>query len=344
MKKILRVLKFFFKYGIVVLLLLALYHHKLVRYGIDQLRGQLHIIWNAKPVAEVLADSAYDSKTKEKLVLINQIRQFAFDSLELKKNQNYSTFYDQHNEPVLWVLTASESFRLKEYEWKFPVIGSVGYKGFFKKEKGTGEFNMLKSEGYDVDYSPVSAWSTLGWFKDPILSNMLKRSPGTLAELIIHELTHGTIYLKSNVDFNENFATFVGEQGAIRFLNSKYGSNSAELENYLRYKSDESVYGEYINRSAFELDSLYNSLDTQLPYVTKLKIKYQFMDSITKGIPRLPLFFKDRYIWNYEKDSLPDNTYFLSFLRYRKKQNDFEKELSAKYHNNLVLFIKGYKN
>ena len=82
----------------------------------------------------------------------------------------------------------------------------------------------LESEGYEVRIRPVGAWSTLGFFNDPILSNMLERSPGALAELIIHEMTHATLYVKDGVDFNENLATFVGEQGALEFLEAQYGA------------------------------------------------------------------------------------------------------------------------
>ncbi|MBK7966760.1 MAG: aminopeptidase [Bacteroidetes bacterium] len=111
-------------------------------------------------------------------------------------------------------------------------------KAFFVKEKGEAELKELERFGYDVEYRSVSAWSTLGWFEDPILSNMLKRSEGQLAEVIIHELTHTTLYLPGSVDFNENFATFVGEHGAILFLKYKYGTNGTPYTNYLQYQRD----------------------------------------------------------------------------------------------------------
>src|SRR5262245_21894476 len=103
LKRIRRILKYLF----IVIIALAVWNYKLVYYGIGQLRGQLHIVMNAKPVEEVLSDSTVEKKVKEKLMLISEIRQFAFDSLGLKKNNNYTSYYDQQGKPVLWVITAS---------------------------------------------------------------------------------------------------------------------------------------------------------------------------------------------------------------------------------------------
>jgi predicted aminopeptidase len=132
-------------------------------------------------------------------------------------------------------------FQLKAYEWDFPLIGSFSYKGFFNYDQALEEEDKIRKNGYDTSIDEIAGWSTLGWFKDPVLSDMLDRSSGSLANLIIHELTHGTLYVKDNVDFNENLASFVGDKGALIFLRHKYGENSKEYHEYEqgRVRSDE---------------------------------------------------------------------------------------------------------
>ena len=179
----------------------VLFNFRLVAYGITQLKGQLSIVWHAKPIAEALSDPAFPDSLKQKLKLVEEIKKFAIDSLGLRATENYSTLYDQQGKALLMNLTAAEKFELKAYTWNFPLLGEVSYKGFFDFKKGKSEAEELERKNYDVEYSSVSAWSTLGWFRDPIFSGMLKRNEGQLAELIIHEMTHATIYLKSSVDF-----------------------------------------------------------------------------------------------------------------------------------------------
>lgn len=333
-KKILKLL-------LILLIILILWNIKLISYGIDQLKGQLQIVMQAKPIEKVLKNPNLKPDNKRKLLLIGEIKKFAADSLGLKNTDNYTTFYDQHNKPVLWVLTASEPFSLKAYQWYFPFLGNVSYKGFFIRPKGEKEMDVLKKKYYDVDLSPTGGWSTLGWFKDPVLSNFLKRPDGVIAETIIHELTHATVYLPSSVDYNENLATFVGEKGAEKFLNYKFGTGSKELQDYLRFKSDEELYGKQLLKGTDRLDSLYHSFETKNFSVNeKIFLKYRLITEIMLELNRQPFFRKDIYTFNFKKEKLPNNTYFLSNSRYREKQEDFEKDFREKSGSNLRSFIK----
>ena len=204
-----------------ILILAALWNFRLIAYGVGQLTGQLKIIRGSVPVEEVLQNPGTDSDYRKKLELIAEIRKFATDSLGLTDTDNYTTFYDQQHKPLMWVVTGCKPYALEAKKWHFPIIGEVSYKGFFEEDLAKAEAEKIRNEGYIADIYSPSAWSTLGYFKDPILSGMLKRSPGRLAELIIHESTHATCYIESSVDFNENFATFTGEPGAAIFLKSK---------------------------------------------------------------------------------------------------------------------------
>ncbi len=326
------------------LIVTLLINYRMILYGLEQLNGQLSIIRKAVTVEQLLQDPTIADSLKNKLRLVQQIRQFAFDSIGLKRNNSYTTFYEQHGKPVLWTLTACEPFNLKAYQWWYPFLGHLSYKGFFNKEKGEKEYFQMKNKGYDADLSPVSGWSTLGWFDDPILSSMLRRKEGTLAELIIHELTHATLYLKGEVELNENLATFVGEQGAILFLRQTYGDNSLPLIHYRQHKADQETYTRHILKGACRLDSLYKSPDfLALSFSNKLRAKYNLIARILLEVHDLDLYHKQAYLHDFRKEPLPDNTYFMSFLRYRKDQEVFERIFREQCQSSLRTFIQWIK-
>src|SRR5690349_14303260 len=181
---------------------------------------------DAEPVEECLQDPTFPDSLTRKLRLMDEIRAYAIDSLGLNDTDNYKTLYDQKGEEIMWVVTACEPFKLEAKQWKFPVVGSVPYKGFFDRRLAVELKDELDKEGWDVSIRNPGGWSTLGWFTDPILSKMLGRSEGDLANLIIHEMSHATIFVKDSIDFNENLATFIGDRGAERFLIHKHGLHS----------------------------------------------------------------------------------------------------------------------
>lgn len=339
-------MKNFKKAGIFIfstLFLCAIWQYKFLLYGFSQLRGQLHIIWNAESGEHFLKVPSIPVEWKTKYALIGSIKKFATDSLGLKQTNNYQTVYNQHDKPVLWVLTGCLPFEFKSKTWWFPLIGEVSYKGFFDLAEAQKSLKKLVDEGYDADLNPTSGWSTLGWFKDPILSNMLHKSEGRLAELIIHELTHGTLFIKSNMDFNENLATFIGEQGALKFLSDTYTKNSGNYKAYLEFKSDETIYGNYILLARERLDSLYKSFTIGNQTSFKNTAKRKMILEIMTQIDSLHLFNKERYRFNPKTDSIPNNTFFITNDLYRKDQQQLEIIYQQKFNGNLRLFISWLK-
>lgn len=330
-------IKFFFLVLLLAIAGYAVIHFNDVVYGLRQLKGQLHIVMNARPVTEVMDDATVSAEIKSRLKLIQVIRKYASDSLGLKESKNYTTFYDQQDKPVLWVLTACYPFELKPYQWEFPFLGKVPYKGFFVKEKGITEQEKLKREMLDTELGATGGWSTLGWFTDPVLSNMLKRSEGKLAELIIHELTHATVYIAGNTEYNENLATFIGEKGAVEFLSDHYGKDSEELKSYIYYKEDEEVYGNYMLQSSTALDSLYKTFKDE-PLEDKLRKKYFFILKIVQGIKHLTLHNKSRYEFKFPGDHLPNNAWFMGYRRYRGNQSGLQQAFEAQ-HSDLKQFV-----
>jgi predicted aminopeptidase len=329
---------------LVLTFLAAIYWSDLLIYGFRQLSGQLHIVWNARPIEDVLADSTFADSLKSRLRLSEPIRKFATDSLGLNETDNYTTVYDQQGKPALWVLTAAEPLALKPFTWTFPFLGEVEYKGFFRKELGEVEANELRSKGYDVMYRPTGGWSTLGWFKDPLLSNMLRRTEGAFAELLIHELTHATLYLKGSVEYNENFATFVGEQGALHFLQSHFGTDSKQQTTYRHQLGDEQLFGDHMLQACERLDSLYTNMDRSKSTEVLKREKSAFILGLVSGIDKLPLHHPERFGWTpdaYAPD-LPGNAWFLSFKRYRSSLGEFTSQLDS-LNGNLKAFIQFHK-
>lgn len=325
----------------IILFTAGIFNFKLIHYGLSQLCGQLKIVYRAVPVGEAIRDSSLSDESKQKLLWVEEIKKFAFDSIGLKHSKNYSTFYNQHGNPLLWVVTACPHFEMKPYEWKFPLLGKVSYKGFFDRQQAMAEAQRLRSLSYETEVSTVSGWSTLGWFTDPVLSNMLRRPAGMLAETIIHELTHNTIYLKSSVDLNENLATFIGEKGAEQFLKMKFGNDSRELKDYQQAREDEKRYGAFMLQASGRLDSLYQQFALNSRSSNeKFKMKFDTIAAIFKEANRLPLHRPEIYFFNFAKDHLPGNPYFMSFLRYRKSQDDFEKKFTEKCDGDLKKFVR----
>jgi predicted aminopeptidase len=192
-------------------------------------------------------------------------------------------------------------------------------------------------KGYDTDYDDVSAWSTLGWFKDPVLSNMLYRGKGQIAELIIHEMTHATLYLKSNVDINENLASVCGEQGAIKFLQSTFGDSSSELKNYLERKEDYDQFSAHMLAGTAALDSLYSLYNDSLT-ILKMKVKKKMISQIVASLDTVK-FHNEKRHKNLFSEAMPNNAYLLNFVRYDSQKNKMKNILSENFHDNIRAFI-----
>jgi predicted aminopeptidase len=321
-----------------ILLILLAWNWSLVWYGVNQGIGQLKIVWNSKPIGKVMNDPAFPDSLKQKLLLIEEVRKFAIDSLGLKDTENYKTLYDQKGEELMWVVTACEPFQLKAKLWEFPVVGAVPYKGFFDREKAKKERDELMQEGWDVSVRNPGGWSTLGWFKDPILSEMLKRSEGDLASLIIHEMVHATFWVKDSVDFNENLASFIGDTAAYEFLAYKYGRDSKPYTTYLYEDQDYRKFSRYILKATRRLDSLYQAMPEEESFEEKKKKKEVMIKTIVQNMDTLGLKLNPTPSRRYE-NRLPNNTYFMSYRYYQSKQNAFEEEFNEKFRGDLRKYV-----
>ncbi|MFL5762379.1 MAG: aminopeptidase [Bacteroidia bacterium] len=338
-----KTLRLLFNFIFLLFFIVCMIWHKMAVYGLTQAKGQLELVWNARPIDEALADPAFPDSLKQKLILVKEIKVFCTDSLGMNPSDNYAAVYDQKGKALLLTVSGCDPYSFTPKEWSFPFLGSVPYKGFFDKEEARKEILKLKTEGYDVDVYSPSGWSTLGWFRDPILSNMLKRDEGELASLIIHELTHGTLFVKDSINFNENLANFIGEKGAEKFLALKFGKESKEYTDFIQRKLDEKIYNDYILDGAKQLGTLYKELGRGKPEEEIKKSKKEIIMDIVVGVNRLPLYKKKSFFRYTEQAFWEGNAFFMSFKRYDSKYDVFETELANSYHSNLKAYLAALK-
>lgn len=222
--------------------------------------GQLDVSFSTVDVEEALADPALDETSKEKIRFVGEVKRFTQQRIGMKPSDNYTTYFPgDPDSPLSYVVTASEKLRFELVTHWYPFVGTVTYKGFFDLGLAREEKADLQEEGYDVFLRPVAAYSTLGWFIDPITPMMLKRGEPDLAELIIHELTHSEIYARGHTDFNESLATFVGHEGALQFAAEQWGPESKPLRTLRDARADSAMFDAFIRDVKGRLLRIYAS-------------------------------------------------------------------------------------
>ena len=213
------------------------------------------ILARRRPIAEVIADPATDAALRQKLEIVLRARAFAEDSMGLRTGDSFTAFTRLERDTLVLVLSAAHRDELKRYTWWFPVVGRVPYKGFFDLDAARQARDDLVARGFDAYVRPASAFSTLGWFNDPLLSTTLRQDSLDLVNTVIHELTHNTFYAPGEAVFNESFANFVGARGAAWFFRAQGDSAGAELTE-ARW-ADEKWMGRFWRDLYDELDSAF---------------------------------------------------------------------------------------
>lgn len=211
----------------------------------------------AKPTAKLLADPALPADRRAFLERVGRLRRFAVEELGMRDTENYTSFVEVPGDRVATVVQACAELSFDRRLWSYPVVGRLPYKGFFDPADAEKEAARLREEGLDVIVRGVDAFSTLGWFKDPLYSFMESYGEAELAELIVHELTHATAFSKREGSFNEELATFVGRAGAGLWLQRAGEPESEELKAYRASRSDAEAFAAFIAGTAAELERLY---------------------------------------------------------------------------------------
>ncbi|HJU66224.1 MAG TPA: aminopeptidase, partial [Gemmatimonadaceae bacterium] len=187
------------------------------------------ILWARRPIAQLVSDSSIDAAVRHKLALVLAARAFAVDSIGLEAEESFTMFSQLERDTLVLVLSAAHRDALRLHRWWFPIVGRVPYKGYFRFDDAHDAARQMRERGYDTYLRPASAFSTLGWFNDPLLSTTLRYDSLDLANTVIHEVTHNTFYAAGQAVFNESFATFVGARGAEWFFRSRGDTMRARL-------------------------------------------------------------------------------------------------------------------
>ena len=198
-------------------------------------QGQLELLSDARPIDDWIADPGTSTKLRHRLETARQIRRFAVSEMALPDNNSYKNYAALKRPYVLWNVVATPELSLKPLQWCFPVAGCVNYRGYYSKDAATAYARELQAEGNDVEVGGVPAYSTLGWFSDPLISTFINYPDAELARMIFHELAHQIVYVQGDSQFNESFASTVEEAGVERWM-ERFG-NPAMRDAYARYKS-----------------------------------------------------------------------------------------------------------
>jgi predicted aminopeptidase len=180
----------------------------------------MQILQKQQPIADLIEDPETPAQLRERLLLIQSARTFAEKQLLLPVNDHYLSYVELNRPYVVWNVFAAPEFSLTPETWCFPVAGCVTYRGYFKEADARRFGDDLTQKGFDVYIGGAIAYSTLGWFDDPILSTFIHLSPSDTVALIFHELAHGLLYVPDDTGFNESFATAVEQEGLKRWQRS----------------------------------------------------------------------------------------------------------------------------
>jgi len=200
--------------------------------------GHLALMNKRVDIDDMLADSSLDNKLRERLQLVQDIRRFSIERLALPDNGSYSAYVELDRPYVLQNLFAAEEFSTRLHRWCYPIIGCTSYRGYYDETRLQSYVEALENDGFEVYIGQVSAYSTLGWFDDPVLSSFIEWPDYRLAGLLFHELTHQRIYIDDDTEFNESLASAVQQSGILLWLESQnQGARLDDFHQWLEYRS-----------------------------------------------------------------------------------------------------------
>jgi predicted aminopeptidase len=268
---------------------------------------------------------------------VNNIRDFAMNDLGLRMSRNYTKYVHLDRDYLAAVVSACAPLSFERHTWWFPVVGAMPYKGFFNPRDAKKESDKLKAKGLDVWVRGVDAFSTLGFFRDPLYSYMKEYSEYALADLIIHELTHATIYVKGDSEFNETLADFIGTEGARLYIETLYGMDSDEYRSIEITAAERKTFIAYIKTIISGLQTIYSN--DKFSDAEKFALKETTIANYQKE-------FETKYAELFSTDSysgfskLQLNNAYLDLYRLYNEDDSSLEELFISSGGNLREFIK----
>ncbi len=256
------------------------------------LRGayeQSKILLARREIARVVDDPTTSADRREKLRIVLEAREFS-ERIGLNPGGSFKSFAEVSRDPLAWVVVASRRDAFAMYTWWFPIVGTVPYKGFFEKADAEAQAKELQALGFEASIRGTEAFSTLGWFDDPVVSTTLKNAPSRIANTVIHESVHTTVWIPGSVPFNESLANFVGSQGAVNFFAARVkecraaegecGEDEKQLLAAQREYAFQFELADLIDNLFASLEKLYH--DPSLTSEEKIARRVEVFDSIMK--------------------------------------------------------------
>jgi len=233
--------------------------------------AEMKILRARQPIHRVLADSTVDADTRGKLAYVLEARRFAAERFGIDPGDSYTMYTELDRDTLALVLSAAHKDRLESKTWWFPVVGRVPYKGYFSEADALQGQADLEADGFDTYLRPTAAFSTLGWFNDPILSTSLRADDVEVVTTVLHELSHQYLFAPGQVGFNESFANFVGRVGAIEFFCTREGGgpDTVRCQRAQARWRDFQRFSVFIDEMAADLDEIYG--DAALTYDEKVE-------------------------------------------------------------------------
>jgi len=293
-------------------------------YYLHSVQGQFSIMQKARDIDDVLADNNTSPKLRRQLQLVEELREFAFTELALPRSGSYTEYADLGRPYVLKNLFATDEFSIHLQRWCYPLVGCAGYRGFFDEQRLARFSDKLHQQGKDVYVANVSAYSTLGWFDDPVLNTFVYWPDFRLAGLIFHELAHQRLYVDNDTSFNESFASAVQQAGVERWLAQRGELN--RLQMYRQYLKNRAAVIDLIERARQRLDRLYREDSSNA--IKRLR-KQQIFDELKQQYRQLAAGFtvKDGFArWFGGK---LNNARLASVSTYHSKVKQFRSLLEA---------------
>jgi predicted aminopeptidase len=246
--------------GILAAVVLGVSGCQTLTFYAQAIKGQCQLFTQEQRIDKLLANPQTPAKLRARFELLRELRGFAAHALRLPVDGHYAKYVDVHRPFVVWNVEAAPEFSLQPKSWWYPLLGSLEYRGYFS-ERGAGDYGaILKKRGFDIYIGGVTAYSTLGWFKDPMLNTFIFQPDADLAETIFHELGHQRVFARGDTDFNEAFATTVGQEGARRWLRSQ--SDTAAYEKYQAGLQRNTQFVHLIMETRQRLETLYGDQHT----------------------------------------------------------------------------------
>ncbi len=263
-----------------------------VRYVIVSGYYEAELLTSARPVADVLAEGKLSAGQEQRLHLVPEIKKFGA-SIGLAANRNYETVAVDWKRTI-WNVSACDPLRFEPVSWWFPIVGKIHYLGFFRDDEAATWRVKMEGEGYDVFVREAGAFSTLGWFRDPILPAMLRWDESQLAGTILHELAHATLWIPGSAMFNETFAEVVGSEAEAQYLAAKYGPENAYVREINVGDADWRAFRAILEALYGDLDALY--ADETLDDARKASQKITLYKTLDSRVMASTIVRKARYL------------------------------------------------